>query len=75
VLLLVAVEAISESLDIGMKTRGSEAKKAKGEPTTSRYCRKLKLGVKTPRRKSVEKWCGIDLRPLKPQFHEPLRNK
>ena len=48
VLLLVAVEAISESLDIGVKTRGSEAQKAKGAPTTSRYRRKLKLGVKTP---------------------------
>ena len=45
VLLLVAVEAISESLDIGMKTGGPETKFPEGAPTTSRYRRKLKLRV------------------------------
>ena len=55
VLLLVAVEAISESLDIGMKSGGSEAKKAKGAPTTSRYRRKLKLEISTHHAKSLGK--------------------
>ena len=55
VLLLVTVEAISETWIYAMKSGGSEAKKAKGAPTTSRYRRKLKLGESTHWAKSLGK--------------------
>ena len=44
VLLGVRVEAISESLDLAVKSGGRETKKARGAPTTSQYRRKMKLG-------------------------------
>ena len=44
VLLVVRVEAISESLDLAVKSGGRETKKARGAPTTSQYRRKMKLG-------------------------------
>ena len=44
VLLVVRVEAISESLDIAMKSWGPETKKARVAPTTSQQGRKMKLG-------------------------------
>ena len=44
VLFVVRVEAISESLDLAVKSGGRETKKARGAPTTSQYRRKIKLG-------------------------------
>ena len=55
VLLLVTVEAISETWIYAMKSGGSEAKKARVAPTTSRYRRKLKLGESTHWAKSLGK--------------------
>ena len=55
VLLVVRVEAISESLDLAVKSGGRETKKARVAPTTSQCRRKLKLGISTHHAKSPGK--------------------
>ena len=55
VLLVVRVEAISESLDLAVKSGGRETKKARVAPTTSQCRRKMKLGISTHLAKSPGK--------------------
>ena len=55
VLLVVRVEAISESLDLAVKSGGRETKKARVAPTTSQCRRKMKLGISTHLAKSLGK--------------------